>query len=78
MNNFELNILLKLFVPEILKTIFVIGDFLIISSFFFVDEEVHFMHICENSTDQTPINELLQIAGVKPVSFPKDKPIIDV
>lgn len=36
------------------------------------------MHICENSTDQTPINELLQIAGVKPVSFPKDKPIIDV
>ena len=47
-------------------------------SLFFSGEEVHFMHICESSTDQTPINELLQLSGVKQVSFPKDTRIIDV
>ena len=36
------------------------------------------MHICDSSTDQTPINELLQLSGVKQVSFPKDTRIIDV
>lgn len=41
-------------------------------------EEVHFMHICESSTDQTPINDLLQLAGVKQVSFPNDTRVIDV
>lgn len=44
----------------------------------FSGEEVHFMHICENSTDQTPINDLLQLAGVKQVSFPNDTRVIDV
>lgn len=45
---------------------------------FFSGEEVHFMHICESSTDQTPINDLLQLAGVKQVSFPNDTRVIDV
>ncbi|XP_060080702.1 peroxiredoxin-like 2C [Ylistrum balloti] len=34
---------------------------------------VHFAHIDANSLDHTPINDLLEIAGVAPVSFPKDK-----
>lgn len=44
----------------------------------FSGEEVHFMHICESSTDQTPINDLLQLAGVRQVSFPNDTRVIDV
>lgn len=35
--------------------------------------EVHFSHIDKNSSDHTPINKLLEIAGVQPVSFPKDQ-----
>ncbi|XP_033738695.1 peroxiredoxin-like 2C [Pecten maximus] len=34
---------------------------------------VHFAHIDANSLDHTPINDLLEKAGVAPVSFPKDK-----
>ncbi|XP_060080701.1 peroxiredoxin-like 2C [Ylistrum balloti] len=34
---------------------------------------VHFAHIDENSLDHMPINDLLEKAGVAPVSFPKDK-----
>ncbi|XP_021378114.1 thioredoxin-like protein AAED1 isoform X2 [Mizuhopecten yessoensis] len=34
---------------------------------------VHFAHIDENSLDHTPINDLLEKAGVAAVSFPKDK-----
>ncbi|XP_062569589.1 peroxiredoxin-like 2C [Saccostrea cucullata] len=41
-------------------------------------DEVHFMHLCECTTDQTPINDLLHLAGVKQVSFPKDRRVIDV
>ncbi|XP_069126960.1 peroxiredoxin-like 2C [Argopecten irradians] len=34
---------------------------------------VHFAHIDKNSLDHTPINDLLEKAGVDPVSFPKDR-----
>ncbi|OWF38577.1 thioredoxin-like protein AAED1 [Mizuhopecten yessoensis] len=36
-------------------------------------DAVHFAHIDENSLDHTPINDLLEKAGVAAVSFPKDK-----
>ncbi|PVD22772.1 hypothetical protein C0Q70_16028 [Pomacea canaliculata] len=41
-------------------------------------EEVHFSHLDESSTDHTNINELLREAGVHPVNFPKDKPVIHI
>lgn len=34
---------------------------------------IHFQHIDKNSSDHTPINSLLEIAGVQPVNFPNDK-----
>ncbi|KAH3775687.1 peroxiredoxin-like 2C [Dreissena polymorpha] len=39
-------------------------------------EEVHFSHIDKNQVDQIPINELLERAGVQPVSFPRDPRVL--
>ncbi|VDI30807.1 Hypothetical predicted protein [Mytilus galloprovincialis] len=34
--------------------------------------ELLYSHVDKNSTSHTPINKLLEVAGVLPVSFPKD------
>lgn len=39
---------------------------------------VHYAHIDENQADHAPINDVLQKAGVQPVSFPKDPRVQDL
>ncbi|XP_033126173.1 peroxiredoxin-like 2C [Anneissia japonica] len=41
-------------------------------------EQVHFMHRDKADQDHRPINQLLAIAGVQQVSYPKDPRIFDV
>lgn len=41
-------------------------------------EVVHFHHLDETATDHVNINDLLQEAGVQPVSFPRDKRVLIV
>ncbi|NXN99082.1 AAED1 protein, partial [Rhinopomastus cyanomelas] len=40
--------------------------------------EVHFFHLDKNRLDHVPINNILQLAGVKPVNFRNKFQIIDI
>ncbi|KAK3581920.1 hypothetical protein CHS0354_037593 [Potamilus streckersoni] len=41
-------------------------------------EQMHYHHVDNNAVDHAPINEVLQAAGVQPVSFPRDPRVQEV
>ncbi|KAL4236299.1 Thioredoxin-like protein aaed1 [Mactra antiquata] len=41
-------------------------------------EELHYSHVDKDQVDHKPINDTLRLAGVQPVSFPKDPRVQDL